>query len=99
MKAHDGEFEKIRESFERIVKSSQTKFYFNNLKRSPRDFKMSFYDNGETDKFFHMFMQGYAYAKCMFRVNNIDPHESKLCKCKNEMELQYVCEECGERIA
>ncbi len=67
MKAFDGEFEEVRDAFERTVKSRQTGFSLN-LTRSSREEKNSFYDNGETDKFFQMFLQGYEFSKCLKRM-------------------------------
>jgi len=69
MKAHDKEFEEMRAAFENTVKSKETKFYLPDLTRSQRDFKLSFYDNGTTDMYFQMFMQGYEYAKMQQRLS------------------------------
>ena len=69
MKAHDKEFEEMRNAFENTVKNKETRFYFPNLTRSSRDFKSSFYENGTTDMYFQMFMQGYEFSKTIQRLN------------------------------
>ena len=69
MKANDKEFEEMRKAFEQTVKSKESKFYLPYLQRSARDEKNSFYDNGNTDMFFQMFMQGYEYAKMQQRLS------------------------------
>ena len=69
MKAYSKEFEEVRTAFENTVKNVNTNFYLPNIKRSEKTEKNSFYDSGETDKFFQMFMQGYEYAKLEFRLN------------------------------
>jgi len=68
MKAHSKEFEELRNVFEQTVRSKESRFYLPNLQRSSRDEKNSFYDNGSTDMFFQMFMQGYEYAKLVQRL-------------------------------
>lgn len=67
MKAYSKEFYEVQEGFERTVKSGQTNFMYR-LERSPRTEKHSFYQNGETDKAFQMFMQGYEYAMSCVRL-------------------------------
>jgi hypothetical protein len=68
MKAHSGEFDDARSAFEKTVNSKETCFYLPNLKRSSRSDKNSFYENGDTDKYFQMFLQGYEYAKALHRM-------------------------------
>jgi hypothetical protein len=61
MKAYSKEFCEVQEGFERTVKSGNINCIYR-LERSPKTEKHSFYQNGETDKAFQMFMQGYEYG-------------------------------------
>jgi len=70
MVAHSKEFYELRDAFEKTVKCKNTDFYLSDLSRSPKNEKNSFYENGNTDKFFQMFMQGYEYAKLIQRLDS-----------------------------
>lgn len=66
MKVNDKEFCDAIDMFEKIVKKSEHCFN-SRLDRATCGIKGIFYDNGETDKLFKMFLHGYEFGKLVCR--------------------------------
>ena len=70
MKAYDMEFTQAQIMFEKIMKQDN---HFNSRvdristidrEKVPKDI---WYNNGETNKLFHMFLQGLEYGRCLYQ--------------------------------
>lgn len=63
----NGEIEKVMDAFERLARTIASPLPALRLDRCKRGigetFGQNFYENGETNKFFHAFLMGYSFGK------------------------------------